>query len=44
MLLAFKSTISSKPTAKISIGGDSCSGTLVTSTRAGNKTKITLSQ
>jgi hypothetical protein len=38
MLLAFKSTISSKPTAKISIGGDSSSGTLVTSTRAGNKT------
>ena len=37
MLLAFKSTISSKPTAKISVGGDSCSGTLVTSTRAGKK-------
>jgi hypothetical protein len=39
MLLAFKSTISSNPIAKISIGGDSSSGTLVTSTSAGNKKK-----
>jgi hypothetical protein len=39
MLLAFKSTISSKPTAKMSTGGDSSSGTSVTLTRAGKKTK-----
>jgi hypothetical protein len=42
MLLAFKSTISSKPIAKMSIGGDSSSGTLVTLTRAGKKAKIRL--
>jgi hypothetical protein len=41
MLLAFKSTISSNPIAKMSIGGDSSSGTLVTSTSAGKKTKTT---
>jgi hypothetical protein len=40
ILLAFKSTISSNPIAKISIG-DSSSGTLVTSTSAGNKTRTT---
>jgi hypothetical protein len=40
ILLAFKSTISSNPIAKISIGGSS-SGTLVTSTSAVNKTRTT---